>query len=172
MRLFLVHRVLFCVHSPLIVNPIGAERMNADRHSEKLELGMKEIEKIFSCTRCGNCCHGETTVSLDAEDQERMCRELGLPREQVASRYWKITGNVVQMKVVEGHCIFYKDGCTVHGGRPWRCAEWPLHPSILNDESNFSAIADSCPGIQQDLGYDEFCIVLRRILEKQIRARC
>jgi Fe-S-cluster containining protein len=133
---------------------------------------MKETEKIFNCTRCGYCCHGQTTVSLDADDQERMCRALHLSREEVAARFWRITGNVVQMKVVDGHCIFYEDGCTVHDGRPWRCAEWPLHPSIMKDESNFSAIADSCPGIKREVGYDEFCAVLRRILAQNSRARC
>lgn len=133
---------------------------------------MMENDKIFSCTRCGHCCHGETTVSLDADDQERMCRELNMPREEVAARYWRITGNVVQMKIVDGHCIFYENGCTVHNGRPWRCAEWPLHPSILGDTSNFSAITDSCPGIKKDVGYDRFCEVLGNILEKTERARC
>ena len=36
--------------------------------------------EIFACARCGFCCHGETTVSLDEHDQERMIRALGLSR--------------------------------------------------------------------------------------------
>jgi hypothetical protein len=72
----------------------------------------------------------------------------------------------VQMKTVDGHCIFYAEGCTVHPGRPWRCAQWPLHPSILSDENNFKTIADSCPGIKRGLGYDEFCRIFRELLEK------
>ena len=133
---------------------------------------MEGIEEIFQCTRCGYCCHGETTVSLDAEDQERMCQALALLREEVAARYWRVTDGVVQMKIVDGHCIFYEDGCRVHTGRPWRCAEWPLHPSILGDHANFSAISDSCPGIRKELGYEEFCAVLRRILARSGRANC
>lgn len=133
---------------------------------------MAESREIFSCTRCGHCCHGETTVSLDAEDQERMCRVLGLHRDEVARRYWRITGNVVQMKIVDGHCIFYNDGCSVHEGRPWRCAEWPMHPSILDDRSNFSAISASCPGIQAGVGYERFCEILREILKHGERAQC
>ncbi len=135
---------------------------------------MKEPEEIFRCTRCGYCCHGETTVSLDERDQERMCRALGMNRDEVAARYWRITGRVVQMKVVDGHCIFYDrdNGCSVHDGRPWRCAEWPLHPSILADRNNFSAISESCPGILREKGYTKFCQVLSRILAANERARC
>ena len=131
-----------------------------------------EIDKIFTCTRCGFCCHGETTVSLDDEDQERMCKALGLSRDEVAERFWRITGSTVQMKVSDGHCIFYNDGCTVHKGRPWRCGEWPLHHSMLEDENNYRTIADSCPGINKDLSYDEFCQILKSIFEKNKKIKC
>lgn len=127
---------------------------------------MDSVEKIFSCTRCGYCCHGETTVSLDDNDQKNMITALGVSRKEVEKKYWRITDNVVQMKIEGGHCIFYKDGCTVHNGRPWRCAQWPLHPSILSDENNFHTIADSCPGIKVDVGYEEFCRVLKGLMAK------
>lgn len=133
---------------------------------------MSEIDTIFQCSRCGYCCQGQTTVSLDSEDRQRMCRELDLSEDEVTARYWRISGPVVQMKIVDGHCTFYQDGCTIHAGRPWRCAEWPLHPSILQDEANFSAIAESCPGIRKEIGYEAFCRILRRILEREQRARC
>ncbi len=135
----------------------------------------EEIAKIFQCTRCGFCCHGETTVSLDSDDQERMCSALGLSREQTAQKYWRISGaqqTIVQMKVVAGHCIFFNEGCTVHQGRPWRCAQWPLHDSILDDENNFMIIAESCPGINKEIGYQKFCEILRGILAEQHRVKC
>ena len=131
-----------------------------------------EIAKIFSCTRCGYCCHGETTVSLDLSDQRRMVEELQMERSEVADAFWRISKNVVQMKIVDGHCIFYQDGCTVHKGRPWRCAEWPLHPSILLDVSNYTAIAESCPGINTQITYDEFCHILRKILSNTEKIHC
>ncbi|WP_163336597.1 YkgJ family cysteine cluster protein [Desulfopila sp. IMCC35008] len=133
---------------------------------------MQETDIIFQCTRCGYCCHGETTVSLDEHDRERMCNALGMSSEKVAEKYWRITGNIVQMKVVDGHCIFYSEGCKVHTGRPWRCGEWPLHPSILDDENNFHTIAESCPGIKKELGYDKFCEILATILKKGKRIKC
>ena len=129
---------------------------------------MTVTAKIFSCTRCGFCCHGETTVSLDESDQKRMIEVLQLPAHEVRQRYWRITGSVVQMKTVDGHCIFYKDGCTVHKGRPWRCGQWPLHPSILSDETNFNTIADSCPGIKKGPGYKKFCQILRQLMDESV----
>ena len=127
--------------------------------------------KMFSCTRCGFCCHGETTISLDESDQKRMIEVLDMPVEKVRQRYWRMTGRIVQMKTVDGHCIFYKDGCTIHQGRPWRCGQWPLHPSILADENNFHTIADSCPGIKKDLGYKRFCRILQKLMDESV-IRC
>lgn len=127
-------------------------------------------DKIFECKRCGYCCHGETTVSLTDDDLQRMVKHIGLPKEKVIEKYLRITGKVVQMKVVDGHCIFYDNGCTVHPGRPWRCAEWPLHPSILKDSANFEAINRSCPGINGDIGYERFCQTLTEIIQKKIES--
>ena len=129
--------------------------------------------EIFACARCGFCCHGETTVSLDERDQERMVRVLGLSRDEVARRYWRITGSIVQMQVRDGHCIFYDDtvGCTVHEGRPWRCRQWPLHPSMLDDENNYRTISESCPGIRTDIDYAEFCRILRLLLDRSADGR-
>lgn|GEM_PF-180196 len=125
-------------------------------------------EEIFSCKRCGFCCQGETTVSLNEDDQARMVAFLGLSREEVQEKYWRVTNGVVQMKTVAGHCIFYDEnrGCTVHGGRPWRCGQWPLHPSILRDRNNFATIRSSCPGLNAELSYEEFCIRLRQLLDE------
>ncbi|MCD6387776.1 MAG: YkgJ family cysteine cluster protein [Desulfobulbaceae bacterium] len=124
------------------------------------------MEEIFTCQRCGHCCHGETTVSLDEEDLRRMVDYLDMDVEDVKSQYLRITGNVVQMKTVDGHCIFYDDGCTVHPGRPWRCRQWPLHPSILSDYANFSAITSSCPGLKIDVGYEKFCEILKGLMDE------
>lgn len=93
-----------------------------------------------------------------------MAAELKLSREQVAEQYWRVNGTQVQMKTTEGHCIFYQDGCTVYGGRPWRCAQWPLVPAILHEQNNFITIRESCPGISRELSYEEFKEILSRLL--------
>ena len=129
---------------------------------------MNVLSKIFRCQRCGYCCHGETTVSLNEVDQKRMVDALDMPLERVKGTYWRITGSIVQMKTVDGYCIFFDNGCKVHEGRPWRCAQWPLHPSILSDENNFHTIAESCPGINKDIGYEEFCTILQKLMKDSV----
>ncbi len=157
---------------------------------------MAKVTDIFQCKRCGYCCHGEVTVSLDHEDQRRMVAALQEQEREVQSRddaakkYWRISKplssshspsqpskkrEIVQMKVVDGACIFYCEenglgGCRVHTARPKRCGEWPLHPSILGDENNFLTIRESCPGINREIDYQSFCAVLKELLEAgQIR---
>ncbi len=126
---------------------------------------MALLSRIFSCQRCGACCHGHTTVSLNEDDRKRMESALKMPVEEIRRKFWRTTGTTVQMQTVDGHCIFYDQGCKVHEGRPWRCAQWPLHPSILADENNFLTIADSCPGIDKSISYHQFCEVLQEILK-------
>jgi len=143
-------------------------------HKHKMSGLKPSLDDIFSCARCGYCCQGETTVSLDEKDQERMIKKLGLSRDEVKEKYWRVTGTVVQMKIVDHHCIFYTEdsGCTVHEGRPWRCGQWPLHPSILSDENNFLTIRESCPGINKELKYTEFCKILEQLLDKERKLIC
>jgi len=130
---------------------------------------MHELTDIFECTQCGFCCHGETTVSLDPDDQEKMMAVLGIDREEVISKYWRVSGATIQMQTVSGHCIFYREGCTVYHGRPWRCRQWPLVPALMDDETNFMIIRDSCPGINQEISYHRFREILGRLIaEKKV----
>lgn len=127
---------------------------------------MAEVKDLFLCQKCGYCCQGETTVSLTEDDQKRMAAALKESADKVREKYLRITGNLVQMKIVDGHCVFYsKKGCFVHQGRPWRCAQWPLHPSILSDEHNFITISESCPGIKKEIGYRKFCDILKQLMK-------
>ncbi len=122
---------------------------------------------FFECEGCGYCCHGETTVSLDENDRRRLSDYLGMPYDDVEAKFLRRTGKVVQMKTVDGHCIFYQEGCKVHPGKPWRCSQWPLHPSILTDPANFEAISTSCPGVRKTGTYEEFCRKFVKYLEDQ-----
>ncbi|MEE4242452.1 MAG: YkgJ family cysteine cluster protein [Desulfopila sp.] len=119
------------------------------------------MEKVFECKRCGYCCQGETTVSLSLSDQERMLDFLKLSYEEAIKQVWRCTDGIVQMQTVNGACIFYEDGCTVHPARPWRCREWPLVPAILAEENNLETIKRSCPGMGKDVTYESICKVIR-----------
>lgn len=124
------------------------------------------MTNIFSCKRCGFCCHGETTVSLDAEDQQRMLEYLEISREEAFARFWRGSENQVQMKTVDGHCIFFDNGCTVHPGRPWRCRQWPLVPAILVDRNTLESIRSSCPGFAKRATYTAVCDVVKQAAEE------
>lgn len=93
-----------------------------------------------------------------------MIAALELPAHEVADKCWRTNGSIVQMKTVQGHCIFYDEGCTVYHGRPWRCAQWPLVPALLEEENNFLIIRESCPGINRELSYQEFRTILARLI--------
>jgi len=84
---------------------------------------------------------------------------------EVIKKYLRVSGKVIQMQVEDGHCIFYHDGCSIHQARPWRCRQWPLHPSILTDHANFTAIKDSCPGIRLS-DYGRFQRKLAAMIDK------
>ncbi|MDR3090006.1 MAG: YkgJ family cysteine cluster protein [Desulfobulbaceae bacterium] len=137
-------------------------------HEERAAL----IGQIFVCARCGFCCHGETTVSLNEDDQRRMRDFFCLTTAEMREDYWRVTGRETQMRIKDGHCIFYRDGCRAHAARPWRCAQWPLHPAILLDETNFTAIAASCPGIRKNIGYERFRAILVVILDDSPAVSC
>lgn len=103
-----------------------------------------------------------------------MIEALGLSREETRVRYWRVTRSVVQMQTREGHCIFYdaQTGCTVHEGRPWRCRQWPLHPSMLADENNYRTITESCPGFKKGLSYEQFCCIFQALLDRGDAGKC
>ena len=121
------------------------------------------MKTVFQCTCCGFCCRGETTVSLNQEDQTRMLEFLQISREEAMEKFWRISSGGVQMQVADGHCIFYTDaGCSVHPCRPWRCRQWPLIPAVLHDGGNLTTLRQSCPGIRSDASLEEFCQAVRR----------
>ena len=96
-------------------------------------------------------------MSLDSEDQANMLRILNITRDEALRKFWRRSGSEIQMQTIDGHCIFYNDGCSVHEGRPKKCREWPLVKAILTDGINLETIRSSCPGLNSAATYDEVC---------------
>ena len=116
------------------------------------------MKKLFECKRCGFCCQGESTVSLSPEEQERIASYLGLELKEFLARYTVRKGKRVEMKTVAGHCIFYDEKeslCRIHPVKPFRCREWPLHPSIIRDRESFEIIRRTCPGFAKEATWEE-----------------
>ena len=122
------------------------------------------MNKVFECAQCGHCCHGVATVSLSKDEQKRVGAFLGLERDILFERYLVKKGNRVEMKVVNGHCIFYGDDglCQIHPVKPFHCRRWPLHPSILHDEGAWLAIKKDCPGFKDDASWEDVKDLIRK----------
>ncbi len=121
---------------------------------------------VFECKRCGFCCQGESTVSLSPEEQERIASYLGLPVSEFLARYTVKRGKRVEMKTINGHCIFYdeeKSLCKIHPVKPFHCRQWPLHPSLLRDKESFEIIRRTCPGFSPEATWEE----VKRFMEEQ-----
>ncbi len=121
---------------------------------------------VYECKCCGHCCHGQATVSVSEQEQARMAEFLGLALSDLIDRYLNVKEHCTEMKIVDGHCIFYGDDglCMVHPVKPFHCRRWPLHPSILGDEAAWKAIRRDCPGFREDVSYEEVCDFVRNNL--------
>ncbi|MEZ0344599.1 MAG: YkgJ family cysteine cluster protein [Caldimicrobium sp.] len=108
--------------------------------------------KKFVCKKCGFCCKGESTVSLSEKEILKIAEYLGISREEFLENYTiKKEEKRIEMKIVEGYCIFYdkREGvCKIHPVKPEKCKEWPLVPALFRDEENFLIIKESCIGLK------------------------
>lgn len=120
-------------------------------------------KEIFSCKCCGHCCHGESTVSMNEEEKVNIAEFLKVSVEEMLERYCVIKPGRTEMKVVDGHCIFYGDDglCMIHEVKPFNCRRWPLHPGILGDVNAWEAIRKDCPGFAHDASWEEVCSLVK-----------
>ena len=127
---------------------------------------MKE-ETLFECKCCGHCCHGTATISVSAEEQQEIARFLGVDQDELTRQFLVKKGSRTEMKVVDGHCIFYGDDglCRIHPVKPFHCKQWPLHPSILGDVNAFEAIKKDCPGFGKNASYEAICRLVKEKLD-------
>ncbi len=127
-----------------------------------------EKETIFECKCCGHCCHGTATVSVNAEEQQKIADFLKMDLSALRQEFLLTKGNRTEMKIVDGHCIFYgNDGlCKIHPVKPFHCKQWPLHPSILGDINAYNAIKKDCPGFNDEASYEEVC---QLVMENRIQ---
>lgn len=112
---------------------------------------------VFTCRRCGHCCQGTGGIVLAERDIERLAGHLGLEREALLSRYTETVGALPRLRCGEdGYCVFYKDGCAVHPGRPDVCRAWPFFRGNLIDPESLFMAREDCPGIHPEASHEEF----------------
>ena len=105
----------------------------------------------FTCTRCGNCCTGESGyVWINKKEIQEVSEYLGIPQESFLTRHVRQVG--VALSLVEkpnGDCTFYDrqgKGCKIYPVRPRQCRTWPFWDSNLKSEQAWEATCEGCPG--------------------------
>lgn len=115
-------------------------------------LKLEELKREFKCLRCGKCCEGESTISLSKKEIEKISKFLKITEEEFSKLYTINKGPYrIEMKVVNGHCIFFEPetrSCKIHPVKPEKCKEWPFIPALLKDSVNFLIIQDFCKGFK------------------------
>lgn len=121
------------------------------------------MSRLFECKRCGHCCHGESTVSIQKDEQGRIAAYLDLELDIFLNKFCVKKGARIEMRVTDGHCVFYGgDGlCAIHPVKPAPCRIWPLHRSILDDPMAWEAIKADCPGFPEGSAYEKICELIR-----------
>jgi len=108
--------------------------------------------KVFECKRCGECCKGESTIGLSKEDIKNISSYLGLSEREFLEKYTvEKFPNRIEMKVVEGYCIFFDHKnklCKIHPVKPKMCKDWPLIPAVIKDKTNFEIVKSFCQGLR------------------------
>ena len=110
---------------------------------------------FFSCTQCGTCCKGFGGTYVSQQDINAIGRFLNLPSEQVQTRYCVASGpSLVLSQRFDGYCIFWDGNCTIHPVKPHMCRQWPFISALRTDPTNWKIMADTCPGMHQDIDAD------------------
>jgi hypothetical protein len=106
---------------------------------------------------CGHCCQGEGGIVMTQKDQVRLAAHLGISVEKLVSDYTQERGGKLHLTSGEDkYCIFFKEGCGVHPGRPDVCRAWPYFRGNLVDEISWKMVQDYCPGINPKADHAEF----------------
>lgn len=123
-------------------------------------------DEAFACRMCGHCCQGQGGILLTVKDQARLAAHLNLGLEEFLTRYTEPQdGKIGLVCGPDGCCVFFKEGCGVHPGRPDVCRAWPFFHGNLVDETSWKLIQDYCPGVNPEVSFVDFVRQGRRYLQ-------
>ncbi len=113
--------------------------------------------KAFECRMCGHCCHGEGGIIMSEKDRERLAEHLGISVQALIEEYSEERNGKLSLRTGDdGYCVFFREGCGVHPGRPDICRAWPFFRGNLIDAMSWEMIQEYCPGIAPEAGHAEF----------------
>lgn len=111
----------------------------------------------FECRMCGHCCHGEGGIIMSAKDQKRLAEYLNISVEELLDQHSEFRNGKASLRTGDdGFCIFFREGCSVHPGRPDICRAWPFFRGNLVDTLSWEMIQEYCPGVNPKAGHVEF----------------
>ena len=113
----------------------------------------------FSCTRCGECCRGESVddhlVMVTPDEVRGIIGASGCPWEEIAepfpcfTRHGEAGSHTFEwcLKREGGRCTFLGEegGCRIYSSRPWICRTYPfvLEGGVL--------VVYPCPGLGKEM---------------------
>lgn len=116
-------------------------------------------DPLFTCRRCGHCCHGRGGIVLSPRDLPRLAAHLDLTPEECLARHTETMGGKPMLLCGDnGYCRFYREeqGCAVHEARPDVCRAWPYFRGNLVDSVSFGMAKADCPGIARTADHPAF----------------
>jgi hypothetical protein len=120
---------------------------------------MKTQKRAFVCQMCGHCCYGEGGIVVTQKDQERLSLYLHISISTLRDTFTLFQNDQYVLRTGDnGYCIFFDQdqGCKVHTYKPDICQAWPFFRGNLRDEMSWEMAQEYCPGIDQNLGHQEF----------------
>lgn len=121
---------------------------------------------VFTCRRCGDCCHGSGGIVLLAADSDRLAAFFGLPLPVFLARFTEFfRGKRGLAGGKDGKCVFSgPEGCSAHPAKPAICRAWPFFRGNLTDAVSFAMAKSACPGIRKGCTFSEFSRIGARYL--------
>ena len=114
----------------------------------------------FDCQQCGYCCFGKGGVRLTLAEAEETADYLRIGLSELKRLYLADGEPPWEVRVgPEGYCLFHQPQngqCLIHAVKPAICRLWPFFPGPLKDESAFIDARESCPGLPDDLSWEDF----------------
>ena len=106
-------------------------------------------ERVFRCTRCGDCCRGFGGTYLAGDDILNISRHISVAPDRFVADFCERSGSrLVLRQRPDGYCVFWDGLCGIHPVKPRMCRQWPFIRSVLVDEVNWRSMASMCPGIR------------------------
>lgn len=118
------------------------------------------MQNVFTCKRCGHCCHGSGGIILMRKDVARLAAHFSMEAPAFLAAYAEEKAGRERLRCSDdGYCIFYDHGlkgCGAHEARPDVCRAWPFFAGNLLDETSFDMVSADCRGILREAGHEAF----------------